>query len=97
VLPRVYCDVSEGIPFAGHAAVDIFRDVLAMAPLNKVCYGSDGYAVPEINYTSAKLGKQALAATLAALVADGMLSATDARQAAGGILAGNARELYGLG
>ena len=61
VLPRVYLDVSEGIPFAGHAARDIFRDMMAMAPLNKVCYGSDGYAVPEINYTSAKLGKQALA------------------------------------
>src|SRR5215216_1329699 len=82
VLPRVYLDVSEGIPFAGHAAAEIYRDVLAMAPLNKVCYGSDGYAVPEINYTSAKLGKQALACTLDALVAGGMLSASDAQQAA---------------
>jgi hypothetical protein len=97
VLPRVYCDVSEGIPFAGHAAMDIFRGVLAMAPLNKVCYGSDGYAVPEINYTSAKLGKQALSCVLDGLVGDGMLSATDAQEAAGAILAGNARELYHLG
>jgi hypothetical protein len=97
VLPRVHLDVSEGIPFAGHAAADIFRDVLAMAPLNKVCYGSDGYALPEINYTSAKLGKQALRCTLDALVAEGMLSAPDAQQAAGMILAGNARELYCLG
>ncbi|MEA2598282.1 MAG: uncharacterized protein QOF01_4751 [Thermomicrobiales bacterium] len=96
VLPRVYCDVSEGIPFAGHAAEDIYRDVLAMAPLNKVCYGSDGYALPEINYTSAKLGKQALAKTLDSLVADGMLSAPDAQHAAGAILAGNARKLYRL-
>jgi predicted TIM-barrel fold metal-dependent hydrolase len=97
VLPRVYLDVSEGIPFAGHAASDIFRDVLAMAPLNKVCYGSDGYAVPEINYTSARLGKQALAGTLDCLVAEGMLAAPDAQEAAAGILAGNARELYRLG
>lgn len=97
VLPRVYLDVSEGIPFAGHAASDIFRDVLTMAPLNKVCYGSDGYAVPEINYTSAKLGKQALARTLDDLVAEGMLSAEDAQEAAGWILAGNARALYQLG
>jgi uncharacterized protein len=96
VLPRVYCDVSEGIPFAGHAATEIFRDVLAMAPLTKVCYGSDGYAVPEINYTSARLGKQALARTLDDLVEEGMLSASDAQQAAGAILAGNARELYRL-
>jgi uncharacterized protein len=97
VLPRVYLDVSEGIPFAGHAAADILRDVLGMAPLNKVCYGSDGYAVPEINYTSAKLGKQALASTLDCLIAEGMISAGDAQEAAGWILAGNARELYRLG
>jgi hypothetical protein len=96
VLPRVYVDLSEGIPFAGNAADDIVRDVLAMAPLNKVCYGSDGYALPEINYTSAKLGKQALKKALDGLVADGMLSAADAQEAAGLILAGNARELYCL-
>jgi hypothetical protein len=97
VLPRVYCDVSEGIPFAGHAAVDIFSGVLALAPLSKVCYGSDGFALPEINYTSAKLGKQALTRVLDDLVAGGMLTAQDAQQAAGMILAGNARELYQLG
>jgi predicted TIM-barrel fold metal-dependent hydrolase len=96
VLPRVSLDISEGIPFAGHAAVDIIRDVLAMAPLNKVCYGSDGYTLPEINFTSAKLGKQALAKVLDDLVAESMLSAADAQHAAGMILAGNARELYGL-
>ena len=39
-----------------------------MAPLTKICYGSDGYKVPEIMYTSAKLGKQALASVLAELV-----------------------------
>jgi uncharacterized protein len=94
VLPRVWCDLSEGIPFAGNAAWDILRGVLAMAPLTKVCYGSDGYTLPEINYTSAKLGKQALAAVLAELVSDGMLTQCDAETAAGLILSGNARELY---
>ena len=97
VLPRVSCDLSEGIPFAGNAAWDILRGVLAMAPLSKICYGSDGYALPEINYTSARLGKQAVAAVLGELVADGMLSPADAEAAAGMILAGNARELYRLG
>ena len=96
VLPRVWCDLSEGIPFAGNAAWDIVRGVLAMAPLNKVCYGSDGFKVPEIAYTSAKLGKQALAAVLGELVDAGMLTATGAAEAAGWILAGNARELYRL-
>jgi predicted TIM-barrel fold metal-dependent hydrolase len=96
VLPRVWCDLSEGIPFAGNAAWEIVRGVLAMAPLTKVCYGSDGYKVPEIMYTSAKLGKQAVASVLAELVTDGMLTQCDAESAAGLILSGNARELYRL-
>jgi predicted TIM-barrel fold metal-dependent hydrolase len=97
VLPRVWCDLSEGIPFAGNAAWDILRGVLAMAPLTKICYGSDGYRVPEIMYTSAKLGKQAVASVLAELVSDGMITQCDAESAAGLILSGNARELYRLG
>jgi predicted TIM-barrel fold metal-dependent hydrolase len=96
VLPRVWCDLSEGIPFAGNAAWDILRGVLAMAPLTKVCYGSDGYKVPEILYSSAKLGKQAVAAVLDELVSTGMLTHSDAQTAAALILSGNARELYRL-
>jgi len=96
VLPRVWCDLSEGIPFAGNAAWEILRGVLAMAPLTKVCYGSDGYRLPEIMYSSAKLGKQAVASVLAELVSDSMLTQCDAQSAAGLILSGNARELYRL-
>jgi predicted TIM-barrel fold metal-dependent hydrolase len=96
VLPRVYCDVSEGTPFAGHAARRILSEVLEMAPLSKVLYGSDGFGVPEINYTSAKLAKQALGQVLNGLVADGFLDEAEAQEAAGGILAGNARRIYGL-
>lgn len=95
VLPRVYCDISEGVPFAGHAARSIISEVLEMAPLSKVLYGSDGFNIPEINFTSAKLGKQALAQVLAELVSDGMLGEADAQEAGAMILAGNARELYG--
>jgi predicted TIM-barrel fold metal-dependent hydrolase len=94
VLPRVYIDVSEGIPFAGHAARDIFSAVLSMTPLSKVVYGSDGYALPEINYTSAKLGKQALAQVLDGLVEDGFIGEGDVLPAAEMILAGTAKELY---
>jgi len=96
VLPRVYCDVSEGLPFAGNAARRIFAEVLEMAPLSKVVYGSDGYGVPEINYIGAKLGKRALAQTLQDLIDDGMLTPDEAHQAAGYILSGNARRLYQL-
>jgi predicted TIM-barrel fold metal-dependent hydrolase len=96
VLPRVYCDVSEGVPFAGHGAARIFREVLEMAPISKVVYGSDGFRVPEINFTSAVVGKEALGRVLDDLVAEGMLCEADAQAAAGMILAANARELYRL-
>lgn len=97
VLPRVYCDLSEGIPFAGSAARRIVGEVLEMAPVSKVVYGSDGYTLPEINYTGAKLGKRALALALEEIVDLGTLSETEASQAAAMILSDNARELYGLG
>lgn len=94
VLPRVYCDVSEGIPFAGHAARNIFSEILDMAPVSKIVYGSDGYALPEINFTSAKVGKQALGQALDSLAADGFVGEADAMEIAGMILAGTARQLY---
>jgi hypothetical protein len=96
VLPRVYCDVSEGIPFAAHAARRIFAEVLEMAPLSKVTYGSDGFGLPEANYLGAKLAKSALSRALEDLVSQGMLSSQEAEEAAGLILAGNARRLYRL-
>lgn len=96
VLPRVYCDVSEGIPFAAHAARRIYAETLEMAPFSKVVYGSDAYIMPEINYVGAKLGKSALAQVLHDLVDGDMLSQEEAQQAAGLILAGNARRLYQL-
>ena len=67
-----------------------------MAPLSKVTYGADGYVVPEIAYVGAMLGKKALAQALDELMANDMLTRTEAFEAAGWILAGNARRLYGL-
>ena len=96
VLPRVYCDISEGIPFAGNAARRIISETLEMAPFSKVVYGSDGYGAPEINYTGAKLAKRALGQALQELLDDGVLSEVEARQAAGMILSENARRLYKL-
>jgi hypothetical protein len=97
VLPRVYCDVSEGIPFAAHGARSIFSEILEMTPFSKVVYGSDGYTVPEIIYTSAKLGKQALGQVLDGLVDDGFISKGDVEEIAGMILAGTANRLYKIG
>src|SRR5690606_25251316 len=96
VLLRVDIAVSEGIPSASTAAWEIYYGVLSMAPINKICYGSDGYKVPEIIYSSAKLGKQALADVLDQHVERSMMTASDAQAAAAAILSDNARALYRL-
>ena len=94
VLPNIWCDISEGLPFAGNAGKRIIAEVLEMAPISRVCYGSDVYGSPEPFYTSALLGKQALLQALGGLIDDGFLSAGEAHEAARMILADNARELY---
>lgn len=96
VLPRVYCDVSEGIPFAGGGARRIYAETLEMAPISKVVYGSDGFNLPEINAVSALLGKQALAGALVDLISADLLAPDEAMRAARLILAETSRRLYQL-
>ena len=96
VLPNIWCDLSEGLPFAGNAGRRIISEVLEMAPPSRVCYGSDTYGTPEPFYTSALLGKQALAQALQDLVDDGFMSVTQAQETAMRILSENARELYNI-
>lgn len=94
MLPRVYCDVSEGIPFAGNGARRIYAELLEMTPYSKILYGSDGFTLPETNYIGAKLGKAALTQALNELVGGHMLSNAEALEAARLILSENTRRLY---
>ena len=96
VLPNIWCDLSEGLPFAGNAGRRIIAEVLEMAPISRVCYGSDTYGSPEPFYSSALLGKQALAQALQGLINDGFMSAVQAHSMAKMILSENARELYSI-
>lgn len=94
VLPRVYCDVSEGISFAAPAGRRLFAELLEMAPISKLLYGSDGFNLPEINYLSAMWGKRALGQVLSEMVEADILSEREAYEAGEMILAGNALQLY---
>jgi hypothetical protein len=96
VLPNVWCDISEGVPFAGQGARRIVSELLEMAPLSRVCYGSDAFGTPEPFHVSALLGKRAVGQALESLIADGMLSESEAHAAAERILGQNARALYSL-
>ena len=96
VRPRVYCDMSHRVPFSGSGARAILREVVEMAPLHKVMYGSDAYSVPEGIYASAKIGKRIVTEVMTELVADDVLTEADAQQAGEWILGETTRRIYNL-
>jgi len=96
VLPRVYCDISEGVPFSGSGSEAILREVCEMAPLHKIMYGSDAYTVPEGIYASAKIGKRIVTRVMTGLVADDVLTESEAQEYGEQILGGTTRRIYNL-
>jgi hypothetical protein len=97
VLPRVYCDISEGVPFSGSGSAAILRELIAMAPLHKVMYGSDAYSVPEGIYASAKIGKRIVTQVMNELIADDVLTETEAQDAGEMILSRTTKRIYHQG
>ncbi len=96
VLPRVYCDISEGVPFSGSGAAAILRELIEMAPLHKICYGSDAYSVPEGIYASAKIGKRIVTQVMTELIADDVLTEAEAQDVGEMILSGTTKRIYNL-
>jgi hypothetical protein len=91
VYPNVYVDISEAAPMlAGPELARVLEGLLALAPITKVLYGSDAWAVPEWFWLGARAARRALAEALAALSAD------EQAWAARRILHDNAAELHGL-
>jgi predicted TIM-barrel fold metal-dependent hydrolase len=96
VWPQVYLDLSLALPFLGPAAAPPLVEVLGLAPLTKLLYGSDVGALPDLFVLSADWGRAALAEALEWLVSRRALSPARADEAARLILSGNAERLYRL-
>jgi hypothetical protein len=89
VYPNVYVDISQAAPLlAGPGLTRVLEDLLALAPVTKVLYGSDAWAVPEWFWLAARAARRSLAEALA------WLPAAEARWAAPRVLRENAAELY---
>jgi hypothetical protein len=97
VLPRVYCDISEGVPFAGSGSAAILRELIEMAPLHKIAYGSDAYSVPEGIFAAARIGKRIVGQVMAELVADDVLTDAEAQEVGQMILSGTTKRIYNQG
>ncbi len=92
---NVYVDVSEMIPYTSQPKA-VLLELLEMAPVTKILYGSDGANIPEIFWLAAIWTKEALAGAFDEIVGAGVVDEEYAQRAAKCILSENARRLYRL-
>jgi hypothetical protein len=92
VYPNVYVDCSLAAPLlAGPGLTRALEELLALAPVTKLLYGSDAWGIPEWFWLAARAARRALGEALA------WLPPGEADWAARRILHANAAELYRLG
>jgi predicted TIM-barrel fold metal-dependent hydrolase len=96
ILPFVYLDLSEFLPWASLAADRELEIMLGVAPTGKLLYGSDEASEPEVFWVSARLTREALERVLARAVERDHLTADEAGRIGAGILAGNCKALHGI-
>ena len=91
VYPNVSVDLSAVAPLlAGPGLTRVLEELLALAPVTKVLYGSDAWGVPEWFWLAARAVRRSLAEALS------WLDEAEARWAARRILHDNAAALYGV-
>eukprot|EP00850_Spirogloea_muscicola_P001135 SM000004S15005 [mRNA] locus=s4:709686:715436:+ [translate_table: standard] len=97
VYSQVYVDFGLAVPKLSVAGMQqTLKELLSLAPINKVMYSGDGYAYAETYYLAAKCGRGALESTLCGAMDNGDLTTTEAVEAAHDILRRNAERLYML-
>ncbi len=89
VYPRVYVDLSEASPLlAGGGLTHVLEELLALAPVTRLLYGSDAWGIPDWLWLAARATRRALAEALA------WLPESESTWTAERILRDNAAELY---
>ncbi len=91
---HVYIDVSLTVPLTAHGCAAAFGEALELAPVSKLLFATDAHSVPELYFAGALHGRQGLARTLDGLLAEGIIGAAQAEEAAQDILWRNAARLY---
>ncbi|GLB44652.1 putative amidohydrolase [Lyophyllum shimeji] len=98
VYPNVFLDFGEIFPFvAGHGQRSVIRQVLELAPTNKIMWSTDGHFWPESYYLGTMQARQALCEVLSEIVHLGELSEPAAVQIIQNALFHNANRVYRLG
>ena len=96
VLPNVYLDLSELVPW-GWGQIDWSLEmILGSVPAAKVFHGCDQSSEPEMFPVSARLVREALQRVLGAFADRDFLSVGDAESIGRSVLADNVRKLHGI-
>lgn len=96
VFPHVYCDVGVTGHYLGPSAITPHRQVLEIAPFNKILYSSDAYGLPEHYFVSARTWRQSLNTIMNEWISGGWTDASGADHIVGLIASENAKRIYGL-
>ena len=83
-------------PWTSLRSAECHRDVIGIAPLSKVVFGSGGDDAPKIVWLAIKTGEIVLAEALGNVVRLGLMSLRQADNVGRMILHHNAARLYGL-
>ena len=96
VLPNVYLEISELVPW-GFGQVDAALEaVLGAVPGAKVLHGSDEASEPEMFWVSARLVRRSLERVLSSFVERDWLTVDEGERIGRGVLADNVRMLHGI-
>lgn len=95
-LPNVYVDVGAALTRSATGSAAVMAELLELAPFHKQLFGSGGHGVAETCHLGALHYRRGLAGALAARLADGEWSTSDAVRVAQMIGSGNARRIYRL-
>jgi hypothetical protein len=96
VLPNVYMDLSELVPWAWGQIDWSLEMILGSVPAAKVMHGCDESSEPEMFPVAARLVREALERVLGSFVDRDFLSVPDAESIGRGVLADNVRRLHGI-
>ncbi|KAM3288208.1 protein fluG isoform X1 [Capsicum chacoense] len=97
VYSQVYLDFGLAIPkLSFHGMVSSVKELLELAPMNKVMFSTDGYAFAETFYLGAKKAREVVFSVLCDACVDGDLSIPEAIAAVKDIFAENAKQFYKL-
>lgn len=96
VLPNVYLEISELVPWGWGQIDQSLELILGAVPGAKIFHGSDEASEPEMFWASARLVRASLERVLTHYVDRDWLTVEEAERIGRGVLAGNVRALHAI-